>query len=303
MGLEFTHVVEASGRFKEVFGYEIPELEQSVVAKFIRTEVENQERVIDEALDLLRANVLTGADVLQDALNQMRTIRSGNEERAITTFNSSHAEIKEAIGRASELKAELTAPRLQDLKRAKKALETYWPFLQTDCDFLDGYTESADRLADYVTRETFYRCYADIDQHTRAIEEEYLKRFDEAALMRKNTYCQALDELRGTPGWEQLADEQREQVSARLAELATAEPSVNVAIPQLRSDAEACPARLNAAIMRMMRIFDGERIATVNAAEFFKGGVETEEQLEAALDGLREECEHLIGEGKKVLVR
>ena len=36
---------------------------------------------------------------------------------------------------------------------------------------------------------------------------------------------------------------------------------------------------------------------------YFAGGVETEEQLEAALDGVREECARLIGAGKKVIVQ
>jgi hypothetical protein len=35
---------------------------------------------------------------------------------------------------------------------------------------------------------------------------------------------------------------------------------------------------------------------------YFVGGIETEEQLDAALSGLREECARLIGAGKKVVV-
>jgi hypothetical protein len=34
----------------------------------------------------------------------------------------------------------------------------------------------------------------------------------------------------------------------------------------------------------------------------FAGGVETEEQLDAALGGIREECARLIGAGKKIVV-
>ena len=52
-----------------------------------------------------------------------------------------------------------------------------------------------------------------------------------------------------------------------------------------------------------MRIPDGNRIGKVSAATFFTGGVETEEQLEAALQGLRETCESHIGAGKKVLIQ
>ena len=47
----------------------------------------------------------------------------------------------------------------------------------------------------------------------------------------------------------------------------------------------------------------GERVVTVSVGSYFAGGIETEEQLEAALDGVREECARLIGAGKKVIVQ
>lgn len=40
---------------------------------------------------------------------------------------------------------------------------------------------------------------------------------------------------------------------------------------------------------------------TVSLGSYFTGGVETEEQLESALDGIREECARLIGAGKKII--
>lgn len=53
----------------------------------------------------------------------------------------------------------------------------------------------------------------------------------------------------------------------------------------------------------MLRLLDGTRLVRVSAAQFFAGGIETEEQLDAALQGLREECLTQIGAGKKVLVQ
>ena len=76
-----------------------------------------------------------------------------------------------------------------------------------------------------------------------------------------------------------------------------------VPIPQLRADRDACGGRLSAAIAELRRIIDGERVVTVSVGSYFAGGVETEEQLEAALDGVREECARLIGAGKKVIVQ
>ena len=41
----------------------------------------------------------------------------------------------------------------------------------------------------------------------------------------------------------------------------------------------------------------------MSVGSYFAGGVETEEQLDAALDGIREECSRLIGAGKKIIVQ
>ena len=52
----------------------------------------------------------------------------------------------------------------------------------------------------------------------------------------------------------------------------------------------------------MLRLLDDVRLVRVSAARFFQGGIETEEELVAALNGLWAEVERLLGEGKKVLV-
>ena len=53
----------------------------------------------------------------------------------------------------------------------------------------------------------------------------------------------------------------------------------------------------------MLETIEGDRLATVSAGQYFSGGIETEEQLDQALTGLRDELSRLIGEGKKVVVR
>jgi hypothetical protein len=79
--------------------------------------------------------------------------------------------------------------------------------------------------------------------------------------------------------------------------------NLGVSIPQLRSDCDAVTSRLNKAVENMVRLVDGNRVVRVSVSAFFAGGVETEEQLDAALQGLRETCERHIGAGKKVLIQ
>jgi hypothetical protein len=54
---------------------------------------------------------------------------------------------------------------------------------------------------------------------------------------------------------------------------------------------------------RDVKILAGERYVEVSLAGYFEGGIETEEQLEKALHGVREECSRWIGAGKKVIVQ
>jgi len=105
------------------------------------------------------------------------------------------------------------------------------------------------------------------------------------------------------PDWNLLTPAQQEEVAAPLLARADAEGPGDPAIPQLRSETDACQTWLERSVEQAMRMVDGARLVTVRAASFFAGGVETEEQLEAALEGLRQECAEQIGAGRKVLVQ
>ena len=54
--------------------------------------------------------------------------------------------------------------------------------------------------------------------------------------------------------------------------------------------------------LRQQRREASHRLACVQACSYFAGGIETEERLDAALSGLREECARLTGADKEVVV-
>ena len=303
VGLDFKDVVDASEYFKEVFGREISELEQGVVANAIREEIDRHHEELHEVHTTLAQHSLPGAEVLRSALDQMRSIRAGKEDHAILTFNAAYKELKEAIKRVAELSQVLTETRLHDISRARKVLEIVWPFLKEEPDLTDDDREDAEKLTDLMAKESFFREIAAIDQHTRALEQEHKRRHEDAAQARAAAYEDAAKKLRGTPGWEQLSEDQQERVSGPLVSRATTDGTASMVIPLLRSDLPACSGRLSTAIEAMLRIVDGNRIVRVAASGYFTGGIETEEQLDQALSGLKEQCLELIGAGKKVLVQ
>lgn len=301
-GIEFEELVKASEAFRDTFGTEVRELNAGAIVNELRKEVARHEDTVTAAYGLLAKHRLSGGGVLESAIGQMKAILRGSEDSALATFNASHRSIKDAVKRAAELEKSLTVPRLHDLERAKHALTTAWPFLQQETDVSPELHSSATALEDLIARESFYKELPAIEQNTKVLEVDYQRRFEAALAERIAAYSKALEALTKTPGWDEIDEDQQRRLAAPFNHGVLREKEY-LPIPQLRSELDACDGRLRAAIADLRRIIDGERIVSVDIGTYFEGGIETEEQLDAALEGVREECARLIGAGKKVIVQ
>ena len=294
--------VEAADNFKETFGDEVKELTTGAIATAIREAVERHEDDLQKSLGLLRTGRLPGGEVLENASDQIRAIRRGSEENAITTFNASHRSIRDAIKRATDLSSVLTETALLDLERAKSTLAKEAPLLLEEADLDPAVKAKIDVLKDRLAKETFFRDVAEIEQAATAVGSEYKRRYDLALDARVAAYADAVAKLEQTPGWERLDDEQKDEVARPLRQCADRAWN-NQTISHLRSVTDACDGRLATAVEKVHKILDGERVATVSIGKFFSGGIENDEQLEQALSGIRDEFSRLLGAGKIVIVR
>ena len=190
-----------------------------------------------------------------------------------------------------------------DISRARKALIDLWPFLEKESDLPEQVQKGATELQDLMGKETFFREFPSIDQLTRTLEAEYKRRYEEAMQATITVYTQAVKELKMTPGWGQIDTEQQDRISEPMESLASYRADESSPIPQIRADHDACQGRLTKAVEGILKLIDGNRIISVSASSYFSGGVETEEQLDQALSGLKTECLELIGAGKKVLIQ
>ncbi len=302
-GIDFADVVKAGDHFTDTFGRSVKELSAGSVASELRTALSACQDDVQRAKDLLVSQRLPGTVVLDDVLAQMRVIERGTEEVAISEFNSSHQTLKEGIKRANELNTTLTTGVVRDLDQATRVLLTQWPFLDRETDLDASVRDAATSLADLLERATFFRELTDIGLVRKVLEIEHDKRFGAALAAKVEAYQGALEQLVDTPGWTELGEDAKQQIAGGLRRHADDNGDPRPSIEQLRADREACVARLQQAVHAIHQIVDGDRVATVDAKLFFRGGVEDVEQLEAALTGLREECERLIADGKKIVIQ
>ena len=302
-GTTFEERVAANLACKETFGTEAPELSSSSLAAHLRAAVADNEDSVAEALATLHTDRLPGATVLETAIGPMRAISRASDDTVITTFNASHASIKEAIRRAAELDQALTEPNLENVRRGRRALRDAWPFLDAEPDVTEDLRDKAAELGDILNRETFFKDLPTIDHHAAAIESAYAERHTAALTARIGAYEAALQRLRQVPGWGDLDEVEQEQIAGPLLRCTVTDGQERTSIALLRADLDACPGRLSAAIDAAQQAIEGERLISISLAPYFSGGVETEEQLNQALDGIRDECARLIGAGKKIVVK
>ena len=309
-GIEFEELVKAAEAFQKTFGAEVRELNAGAIAAELRRAVARHEDTVSSALSILSQHRLPGTGLLEDAQSQMRAILRGSEDSALGVFNAAHTKIQDAIKRAADLGQALTEPRLLDIDRARRALSQAWAFLRDEPDVDGALRERATKLEDLLQRETFWRELAAIDQHAKAIDDEYQRRHDAALAARVTAYTEAYEVLKAVPGWRPMAGEADsrlgDSVRARIAEpferLSRGDGPV-VPIPQLRSDLDAAEGRLRAAVNEARRLIEGERIVAVRLSGYFGNGIDELDRLDEALEEIRAECTRLIGAGKKVVIQ
>jgi hypothetical protein len=302
-GVGFAAIAKAAEHFKSTFGAAAKELALAPIVAEIRAALAESQDDLQTARDELVLHGLPGTAVLNDALAQARTIQRGTDNTAIAEFNASHQTIKDGIRRAAEIDRALTPTALAAMEVARGTLLTRWRILDTEPDIDLTIRDAAEHLTDAVQRETFFRDLADIERWSSLISAEYDRRFDEALAEKVIVYHNALTELFDEPGWSDLAESARNEIAAPLRNHAKDEGASAPQISQLRSDRDACDPRLQAAIKKVHDLVDGDRIVTIEVQPFFRGGVEEIAQLDAALAGLRDACERLIADGKKIVVR
>jgi hypothetical protein len=303
-GINFQELAKANTYYKATFGSEIPDISSELtVSTAIRAAVEQRLDAIEAQRNRLAANRLPGMGILDEALAEAKAIARGTAANAIMTFNSSHEHLKDGIKRAAELEQQLDDHAMVTVEQARRLLTNQWPTLEQEPDLAPETRDAAHQLQDYLEQELFFQRINAIDAASKLILNEHNRRSSEALEAKKLAYTEALSQLILVTEWGALDTTVQQDVAALLHLHANDDGSSQLSIPQLRADRDACAARLRDAIHKVQQIVEGDRMVEVTIEPFFRGGVSDLEQLNAAIQGLRDECERHLAADKKIYIR
>jgi hypothetical protein len=228
-------------------------------------------------------------------------LQSASDTQAVRVFNTGHKTLEHGLERLRQLEEHLHEAALEQIRAARRALDTEWPALEAD-GYADGsLKDSVDAIADILSKETFYNELPALATASAQVHKAHADRVAEAAEERRAAYTATLEQLESTEGWADLDAGLQDEIAAPLRRRAGSEPD-GVPLAMLRENTLACSGLLKIAIERVHRSVPGDEPVFVSVSKLLHGPITSEEQLDSALAQLKEQCLKSIADGTAVIL-
>ena len=128
------------------------------------------------------------------------------DAKAVNAFNTGHKTLEHGLDRLRQLEEHLHEAALEQIRAARRALESEWPALEAD-GYGDGaLQDSVDAIADILSKETFYNELPALATATAQVQQAYAARHRRGCRERAEAYSAALEKLEATAGWNDLEE-------------------------------------------------------------------------------------------------
>jgi len=303
---------------EDMIGQEV-DVEESAIAEAFKKLARTEKDAVLPALATAQANRLPAAQTLHEWSEQLDAVLAGGSDDCVRMLAGEGKTIRELRDRAGKIRSFLTDGNLETIRNARTAVEQLAPALcsagqeeklgaaPAELREILGSAELPERINEAKRlAEATNACYQDF------YRSQHRQRFD--------LYSTAIDDIKGKVEFLQLDQAAQETILQPLQRRAVQEcdlppfgltaRNTRATLGEIRADIEAQPGLQSAAIARMQEILakasdEKTRVERVRLSSFFTGPkdpTKTEkEQIDEALDRLRERLHSLLDEGVKIL--
>lgn len=261
---------------------------------------------LDELKDRLRELALQVPQRLHDFGEALDKCRRDRRVQATLLALKQHLEVlKEGVAFKNELAENLSEPTVTALKQFQQILSLQVPQLQ-DIYGLEGLQGEVELLNSQLNSETPWRGYADVQPALKALQARYVEK-RQALLDEQQALLQAaVMRVRARPDFGQLTQAQSAEVLRVLEHsiyetLATDTQPALIVLKQVETRLQNAEAKVHDLIDEALTREDiSEAIVKIPLKVLSNRTLETENDLNLALDELREQCLQELQQGKKV---
>ena len=259
-----------------------------------------------------KANGLPVLDWISEYRASLQAIDDGTAEDCIRVLVGEGATLKESCNTMQKIRAATTDKNLELLKNARQVSSRVWPVLESHG--MDGsLSEHAHQLREALASTDFYTVLDDLRAHLKPLSKAYAELYAELHTNRTKAYQNTVETLAARPEWAQLSHEAQVALIGPLSSRACAELDLvahggtcrqcNATVSQMESDLAALDGLKTQALVRLQELTaPKEKVERVKLTAFFNNGLESEEEIEKALDQLKTHLLKLMAEGVKIIL-
>jgi hypothetical protein len=310
-------LTQAVQQLEDLTGEEVDVEEGAIATAFKKVAAEELEKLypLKATAEAHRLPVLTMLSEYQQTLVGIQSSASDDCVRILTENGKEFGETRDKV---RKLRESLDAEAIGVLRQARQATDQVWQRLSAHAPSPEIET-TVEELKTLLTSEQFIDSWDNIATHTKKVLGAYQTAYCELFDRRKKSYESAIDEIQNRMEWAPLESTNPSMATSLLTPLqgrvgtdddknAVAEGKSlgKASLTEMESDLAAVDGLKSSVLVKLQELSIGSEkkapVRKVRVSEFFNRPIQTQEELDKALDLIRDSLQKCIDEGAIIIL-
>lgn len=330
--LSLKALTQAVQQLEDLTGEEVDVEEGAIATAFKKLAAEEMEKV-HPLKALAEAHNLPIQPLVRDFKQTLTGIQSSSSDDCIRILTETGEQFAESRDRIRDIRTKLDDNAVSLIREARRVVYELGPKLSGHPLFTEV-EEHLEKLKGLLNSEEVIDQLAEVGDHTKAMGSAYCSAYVALFDKRRAAYEKAIEDLRNRPGWEKLCTEEVEVdesgkekkvlkpteplqmlVSPLESRLGNDEDRQRVSdgqsfgastLGEMESDIAAAEGLKSAALAKLQEMTvkksTDATVKRVRVAEVFDRPIQSQEDLDAALEQLKDALQKLIDEGAAIIL-
>jgi hypothetical protein len=310
-------LTQAVQQLEDLTGEEVDVEEGAVATAFKKVAAEELEKLypLKATAEAHRLPILSMLSDYQQTLAGIQSSASDDCVRILTENAKDFAQTRDKVRKLREM---LNAGVIDVLRQARQATEQVWQRLAAHTPSAELET-TVEKLKSHLASESFVDSWAEIAASTKTVLEAYRNAYCALFDRRKKSYESAIGEIKNRPEWGPLEVNNSTMATTLLLPLqgrvGTDEDKESVksgtslgksSLTEMESDLAAIDGLKSSVLVKLQELAIGAEkkapIRKVRVSEFFNRPIETQAELDKALNLIRDSLQKCIDEGAIIIL-
>jgi hypothetical protein len=304
-------------QLEDLTGEEVDVEEGAIAARFKKIAAEELEKLYPLKATA-EAQQLPVLPMLTDYQQTLAGVQSSTSDDCVRTLTESGRDFGTTRERVRKLRESLDAQALEELRRARMAINQVWQRLAGHGALPDA-ENAVVRLKNLLKSENFIDSWAEIVAHTDQIMDAYRIVYCELFDRRKHAYESAVGEIRNRSEWVPLEASNPSMAISLLSQLqsrigieedregvAQARSLGRASLTEMESDLAAVDGLRSSVLVKLQELSIGSEtkapVRKVRVSQYFNRPIETQDDLKTAIKLIEETLQKCIDEGAIIIL-